>query len=186
MTALATSLYFFELFIPKPLPFMKIGLSNIVVLILIYNLFFKEAIFVSVAKSIIGSFLSGTLFSPAFLLSISGNLLSALVMVVVVFLLNNSFYKACLVRTPSNSKHQPPNYHLSIFGISILGSFIHLVTQLLVLRIFIIQSDTILLLYPFIAVSSIIAGFLTGLVGYYINKSIDFIEIHNKIVISKT
>ena len=194
MTAFAVSLHLLEMLIPKPLPFMKIGLSNIVVLILIYNSFLKEALIVALAKSLIGTFLSGTLFSPAFLLSISGSMLSCVFMI-LVYKLFISIHKSneelqiasCKLNENPPSKHRGKLWHynegadrVSIFGLSIVGSFIHLLSQLIVVRFFILPSDSILLLYPLIAVISIVAGFLTGLFGYFFNNTIDFRSFYAK------
>ncbi|MCL2063865.1 MAG: Gx transporter family protein [Candidatus Cloacimonetes bacterium] len=178
MTALAASLYMFEMYIPKPLPFMKIGFSNIVVLVLVYSSFFKEAVIVAISKSLIGSFISGTLFSPTFLLSIFGSLLSCVIMMGVMIISNLKVKNRNISPLPSSFEGE--QFRISIFGLSIVGSFVHLLTQLIVVRIFIIQSDSILLLYPLIAVISIVTGFLTGLCGFYFNKTIDLRSYYAK------
>ena len=158
MTALASSLNLLEMFIPKPLPFMKIGLSNIIVLILVFSEFYKEAIIVAFSKSIIGAFLSGLLFSPTFLLSLGGNLVSCILMIIFSKALKN----------------------ITIFGVSVIGSYFHLLTQLIIMRIFIIQNNSILLLYPLIAVISILTGLLTGMIGSLFNKYIDMRSVYVK------
>jgi heptaprenyl diphosphate synthase len=159
MTAIAVSLYFFEVLLPKPLPFMKIGFSNIVVLLLVFSGFWKEAFLVGGSKSIIGSFITGTLFSPTFVLSIFGTMFSVAIMIFVFRYLRG----------------------LTLVGLSICGSFAHLMTQLVCIRVFIICSDSIYNLYPVIAISSIVAGFITGLVAYSFNKHIDIRDIYAKI-----
>ena len=158
MTALATSLYFIEMLLPKPLPFIKIGFSNIIILLLVYNRIFRFAIFTTLLKSVIGSFATGTLLTPTFLLSFSGGLSSCLFMIIFTLLLQN----------------------LSIVGLSIIGAFSHLLMQLLVVKYLIIKSNNILLLYPIIAVLSIITGIITGMVAAYFNKSLDLRSLYAK------
>jgi heptaprenyl diphosphate synthase len=158
MTAFATSLFFFEVFLPKPLPFMKLGLSNIVVLVLVCSYFYKEAVIVATGKSLIGSFVTGTLLSPSFLLSFGGALLSSVVMIVFFRYIKG----------------------LSIVGVSVVGAFAHLVTQLFLVRLVIIHSDSVLSLYPVIALLSVITGFLTGLAGFYFMKYIDIRSYYAK------
>ena len=182
MTVFSSSMYILELYIPKPFPFIKIGLSNVIVLSLVFNYFFKEAVIVSFAKSFIGCFMTGVLFTHAFLLSFSGNLLSCLFMIMLKFFLKNTSDLSCPITQAKNNesegKVKSSQNGLSIFGLSICGSFIHMGTQLFIVRIFIIQSNSILLLYPLIAVSSILAGFITGLAGYYFNKYMDIRSIY--------
>jgi len=159
MTAIASGLYFLEMLLPRPLPFLKPGLSNIIVLLLIFSSFIKEAIIVATAKSVIGAFATGMLFSPTFLLSFSGSLCSAVIMVVALKSLHN----------------------ITVFGISVVGSFTHLFVQLLLVRFFIIKSGSIISLYPIIAIFSVIAGLFTGIIAFYFMKHINLRSIYAKI-----
>ena len=163
MTAFAASLYFVEVFIPRPMLFMKIGLSNIVVLLLVFCRFYREAMIVALSKSIIGAFFTGTLFSPMFVLSIGGTVFSCVFMIVFSRLLSLK------------------KEGLSIIGLSIIGAFVHLVTQLILVRLLIIHSDSIFTLYPVIAVTSVVTGFLTGFIGNYVLKYIDLRSYYDKI-----
>ena len=158
MTAFAMSLYFFEMFIPQPLPFMKIGLSNIVVLLLVFSLYAREALFVATVKSVIGAFFTGTLISPTFLLSFTGACFSCFMMVLALKCLKN----------------------LSIIGLSIIGAFTHLVAQLFMVRLVIIQTDSIFNLYPLIVLSAVITGFITGLFAYILLKHINIRSMYVK------
>ena len=154
MTALASSLFLLEFFIPKPILFMKIGLSNIVVLLLVYVGLYREALIVALSKSVIGVFITGAIISPTFLLSLCGALTSCVAMIIVL-------------------KIQGESKVFTIFGLSIVGAFVHLLTQLCIVRILIIQSNSIFSLYPIIAILSVFTGILTGLASYYFIKYID-------------
>ena len=150
MTAFSTSLFLIEMFIPKPMLFMKIGLSNIVVLVMVYSGLYKAALLVAVLKSVMGAFFTGMIFSPTFLLSLLGALMSCLVMITCCFM----------------------RLKVSVFGLSVMGAFVHLTTQLVVVRLLIIQSNSVFNLYPIIAITSVITGLLTGLAGFYVMKHI--------------
>jgi len=71
--AFAITIYVVESFIPKPFPFMKLGLANIVVLILLISGNLRYAFLVVIGKTIVGGFFSGLLLSPTTLLSLSGS-----------------------------------------------------------------------------------------------------------------
>jgi len=156
MTAISSSLYLVEVFLPRPLPFMKLGLSNIVVLLLVFTGFTRQAIIVSVAKSVLGAFLTGVLFSPTFFLSFCGSFGAVMMMILVV-----RFIKS-----------------ITVFGTSIIGSWVHLVVQLLLVRFFIVKSASIYSLYPLIALSSVLAGFITAFVAYIFMGQIDLRRVY--------
>jgi uncharacterized membrane protein len=81
LLALGIVVYVLEGFFPPlvPVPGAKLGLSNIVVLFAMLFLGYGSGILLAIARSILGSFLAGTLFSPGALLSLAGGLVSALV-----------------------------------------------------------------------------------------------------------
>jgi len=159
MTAFALSLYFFEMLIPQPLPFIKVGLSNIVVLVLVFSQFYKEALFVAFAKSFVGALVTGTIISPTFILSLSGACLSCGFMIV--------FYKSLK--------------SLTIFGLSIVGAFVHLMTQLVMVRLILIKTNNIFSLYPLIVISAIITGFITGWLAYIFSTNVNLRSVYVKI-----
>jgi uncharacterized membrane protein len=64
-------------------------------------------------------------------------------------------------------------YTLSIFGVSVIGAFFHLSAQLVFVRLFMIQSDGVLSLFPFLAIFSIVTGLLTGFAGHLLGRYID-------------
>ncbi len=142
MTAIAVTLYTFESYIPKPYPFFRLGLANIVVLFLLYCNSYKEALIVVISKTLIGGFFTGTLLSPTALMSISGSLIAFLVMVL--------FLKTKLKFSP--------------IGISILGAVFHNLTQIIVVRFVLIKENEIFYLTPIL----ILLGLLTGMIMGYL------------------
>lgn len=148
-TAAAASVYILESFIPKPLPFMKIGLANIIPLILIISHNYREALLVIIAKIILGGLITGALFSPNTLLSLGGGL-SAFLVMTLLFLL-------------------PVNF--SIIGISIAGAVTHNLGQLMLVRLLLIKEIEIFYLTPLLIIMGMITGAITGYLAHLmINK----------------
>ncbi|HHE37284.1 MAG TPA: Gx transporter family protein [Candidatus Cloacimonetes bacterium] len=152
-TAFAITIYVVENFIPKPLPFMKFGLANIVILILLFVYNFKNAFIVAVSKTLIGGFFSGTLLSPTTILSLSGSICSLLVM----FL---------FLKTKIN---------FSIIGISILGAVFHNLAQISIVRFLLIKEDSIFYLAPILILMGIITGIITGFLAHLFINRIEFL-----------
>ncbi|HPR18258.1 MAG TPA: Gx transporter family protein [Candidatus Cloacimonadota bacterium] len=148
-TALAVTIFILESIIPKPLPFMKLGLSNVVVLVLLVSGNLRSAVVVAIAKSILGGLLAGTLFSPTTLLSLSGTILSLLVMML-------------LLKLP---------FDFSILGISIGGAVAHNFGQIGLVRLLLIKENSIFYLTPLLILMGIVTGIITGyLAKIFIDK----------------
>ena len=139
-TALAISIYVLENLLPRPFPFMKIGLSNVVVLILLIKWNFRSALVVAVTKTFIGGFFSGTVLSPTTLFSFGGSLAALIVMLV-------------FIRT---------KIALSVIGISIAGAVAHNITQLLIVRSILIKENSIFYLTPLMILMGIVTVVITG------------------------
>ncbi len=148
-TALAVSVFFLEIFIPKPLPFMKLGLSNVVILILLFTKNIRPALIVAITKIFLGGLLAGTLFSPTTLLSSVGTVFSLLAMIF-------------LMKLPIN---------FSILGVSIGGAIGHNFGQIIVVRIVLIKENPIFYLTPLLIIMGIATGIITGyLAKIFIDK----------------
>lgn len=142
-SGVAVVCYVIESFIPRPLPWMRFGFGNIVVLISLYLLGFRISLLIALAKSVIGALIVGSLFSPAFLFSLAGSTASVLIMALVIATPNNPF---------------------SPFGVSIIGAVSHNLSQLLLAAfLFVGRSETLFLLPIFIFVS-MATGSITGFV----------------------
>ncbi len=118
------------------LPGVKIGISNIVILAIIYIYSAREGIVLAILKSLIISLVSGN--ASSFLYSVSGGLLSSGVMGIC-----------------KNIKC------LSPIGVSMLGSVFHIIAQL-VCAFFMLGSVTVFYYYPFLSVAAVISGFING------------------------
>lgn len=141
---LATALGFLEMLLPNPLPLpgIKLGLANIVTLLVLYLYGIKEGLTVSLLRVLFASFLGGTFLSVAFLLSLSGALLSTLVM-------------ALLIKYVTS---------LSIIGISIVGAVAHNIGQLLTASL-LVQTGYIFFYLPILLLAGLPTGLSTGYIA---------------------
>lgn len=139
-SALAITVFILESFIPKPIPFMKLGLANVVILMLLVSGNTRVGVIVAFAKSILGGLLAGTLFSPTTLLSLAGTFLSLLLMLL-------------LFKLPVN---------FSILGVSIAGAVGHNFGQLIMVRLILMRENTIFYLTPLLILMGIVTGIITG------------------------
>ena len=78
LTALAIAIHMFEFLLPSPLPGIRPGFANIIVVSALFLFGSREAWTLTLFRIGLGSFLLGTLFSPTFLLALSGGVVSLL------------------------------------------------------------------------------------------------------------
>lgn len=131
-------------------PGIKLGLANIVIVFAIYELSFKDAIYISVLRVLLIGILRTGLFSISFFFSLAGALLS-----IIFMYLTKEYTK------------------MSIVGVSVVGSISHSVAQIIVACIF-LSNINIVYYLPILLISSIVTGVIVGsisskLVEYYSN-----------------
>lgn len=149
LMAMACVLSYLESFIPVFIPGVKLGLANVIILIMLYEFKFYEAGIVDLLRIIVVALIRGTIASPTFFMSLAGGILSYIVMLI--------FSKIKI---------------FSPIGVSVLGSISHCLGQIIVVVI-IINLDAVLYYLPFIVVLSIITGILSGFIARtYLNRSI--------------
>ena len=144
--ALLGALCFFlsaiEYMIPKPMPFIRIGLANLPLLLALDIFSFRKFFLLAFIKVLGQALISGTLFSYIFLFSIAGTFASAFAM----FFLHRVLGRKCI----------------SFIGIGTLGAIVSNVTQLALAYIFIFGESVMYIAPPFLAVG-IITGIVLGL-----------------------
>ena len=128
---------FFFLFIPG----LKIGLANVVILFVLYQYSFKDALSLSLLRVCLVGILRTGLFSITFFFSFGGALLS-----IVVMFLAKRFT------------------NLSVIGVSILGSISHSIGQIIV-AIMLVKNMNIVFYLPWILLFSIPSGILVGFIS---------------------
>lgn len=77
---LAVSLGVVDSMIPRPVPFMKLGLANLPAVICSVRLGFRRTMALNTTRALAVALVTGSLASPAFLLSLTGAVASAAVM----------------------------------------------------------------------------------------------------------
>ncbi len=131
-----------EYLIPKPLPFLRLGLANLPILLVLEIFTFKSFFILLLLKSIGQGFVTGTLFSYLFFISLAGTVSSGLVMKGT-----KSLFKS----------------RVSLVGCSIIGALASNISQLGVASL-LIYGKTIWIAAPLMLglglVSSIVLGFL--------------------------
>lgn len=122
------------------IPGLRLGLSNVIILYVLYKYSFKESIYVSLVRVLLVGLLRTGLFSITFFFSLSGAILSIISMYIVK--------KIKL---------------LSIIGVSIVGSITHSIGQILI-AILLLKNNTIIYYLPYLLIFSIPTGILTGII----------------------
>ena len=143
LTAAAIVIAILESFIPSVgIPGVKMGLANIVILIILYELGIWEAIVVNLLRVLVVSLVRGTFLSMGFLMSLTGCVLSLGIMILFYLLIKK----------------------FSIIGVSVIGSIFHVTGQILIAMIY-LGTAYIFLYLPVIAISAIITGVFVGIVA---------------------
>lgn len=144
--ALALIFSYVEFLIPLPVPIpgIKLGLANLVILIAIYRMDFRYAFTINLARILI----AGLLFSGVFgmLYSLAGGILSILVMY--------GLHKTGL---------------FSMVGVSMAGGVCHNLGQLMTACL-LLQNTAILSYFSVLLFSGLISGILIGILAYMIEK----------------
>ena len=149
LTAGAIVIAILESFIPSVgIPGVKLGLANIVVLIILYELGIVEAIVVNLLRVLVVGLVRGTFLSMGFLMSLTGAVLSLGIMILFYLLIKK----------------------FSIIGVSVIGSIFHVTGQILIAMLF-LGTAYIFLYLPIIAISAIITGVFVGIVAKLIIRT---------------
>ena len=149
LSAIAIVLSIIEFFLPSPIPGIKPGIANIIILYTLVKFDLKTAAWVSLLRVFISSILVGSFLSPTFFLSLFG----AVISLAFLFL----FQKL-------------PKKYFSLISFGIVASFGHIIGQFFIARLWIIPHDSIFNLLPFFFISALIFGILSGYLANTILK----------------
>jgi heptaprenyl diphosphate synthase len=144
MAALAVGLSVLEAAIPSPLPGVKPGLANIIILIVLSRYGWRMAAWVSLLRVMAGGLLMGTFLSPGFFLSLSGALLSLTILAI--------------------SQYLPQRWFGAVTH-SILAAYAHISGQLLLVYFWLIPNAGLAYLLPIFAAAALIFGTVNGLIA---------------------
>ncbi len=142
--AAAIALTVAEAAIPSPLPGVKPGLANIVVLVVLDRHGWREAAWVSLLRVVAGSLLLGQFLAPGFFLSLTGALMSLAVLAVTARL---------------------PGRWFGPVSQSILAAFAHIAGQVLLARLWLVPHNGVFYLVPVFAATALVFGVVNGLIA---------------------
>lgn len=141
--------------VPVPIYGVKLGLANIITLVVLYFFGMGEALTVVCIRVLLSSLYGGGF--VVFLFSIAGGILSTLTMGLLMKFLAD---------------------RLSLWTISISGSLMHNMGQLIMAGI--VMKDFAVMGYlPVLLVSGVIMGIFIGITGYFLINSLKRIDIFN-------
>lgn len=149
MTTVSLIIFIIEAQIPLAvtIPGIKLGLANIVTLILINDFKKHEVATVLILRIILGSLFSGQIMT--FFYSLSGGIM-------------------CFIAMSICNKILKEN---ALWFTSIVGALFHNIGQILIAMI-ILKSVNVIYYFPLLMISAVISGFLTGITAQMIIKKI--------------
>lgn len=134
-----------EYAIPKPIPFMRLGIANMGIMLSLYILPIKQVLFLTLIKVFIQALISGTFFSYIFIFSFVGSFSSVFAM-----LFSKNLFKS----------------KITFLGICFSGALANNLSQILLSYLMIFKSST-----SFIAPILLISGFISSVVlGLFTEK----------------
>jgi heptaprenyl diphosphate synthase len=147
-TALALILGYVEMLIPIQfgIPGVKLGLANLVTILVLYKMGWKDALLLSVVRIVLGGFIFSNLFAVFY--SLAGGLLSLSVMGIV-----------------------KKTGKFSVVGVSIWGGIFHNIGQLAV-AMAVVQTYEVGYYFPVLLVAGLLTGMVIGILSGEVLKRI--------------
>jgi len=142
--AFALILFLFEALAPRILPWMKLGLGNLVTLLVLLAYGFPAALSVALVKLLVGGLVTGTLAGPAFLIGGGAGMVSLTAMAVSRRLLG-----------------------FSTVGLSVLGAVAHQLAQLMLARAY-LGIEGLSHFLPLFLAWGLISGGIVGLIVHWV------------------
>lgn len=146
-TTLALIIFTIESMIPPlvPIPGIKLGLSNIITLVVLHNYSAKDAFCVLIMRILLSCFFFGQALS--LLYSLAGGILCFIAMVLVHHILQGHF----------------------LYLTSMFGAIFHNLGQLAI-AFFVTTVPGVFVYLPFLLISGFVTGLFTGLCAHFIQK----------------
>lgn len=142
-------MYSLESLLPRPLPWLRLGLSNALVLAVLLSYGVRLGLSVSIIRTLLGSLILGSFLSPGFAISMSASVTSCIAMGVA--------------RAAGRKV-------LGTVSISIIGALAHNLAQLVVAYLLFIRRTEVFLLIPVFLLLSAGTGLVTGLIAHLIHE----------------
>lgn len=152
LSAYAIALHGFENLLPSPIPWLKLGLANIITLVALSLYGFRTALMVTLIRVVLASIFIGTFLGPAFILSTGGGIASVIAMGLTIRFCNKIF---------------------GTVGVSLVGALFHNIAQLSLAYYFFIQRlDAILMISPVIILIGSLTGITNGIISDILIKNL--------------
>jgi heptaprenyl diphosphate synthase len=148
--ALCLFLSTIEYLIPKPIPFLRVGIANLPILMSLDLLPVPLLLLLVVLKVLGQGLIGGTLFSYVFLFSAAGSFASALAMLLARRLLGR---------------------RISLVGVGVLGALLSNTAQIVLARVLIFGEGAWLIAPPFLALGTVTAALLGAFAERFIARS---------------
>jgi uncharacterized membrane protein len=143
MAAVAVGLTLAEAVIPSPIPGVKPGLANIVVLLVLYRYGLRTAAWVNLLRVVAGSLLLGYFLTPGFVLSLCGAL--------------------CSLAMLALARHLPRAWFGPV-SLSVLAAYAHIAGQLGIAWLWLMPGSALGNLAPVFAGAALVFGLANGVV----------------------
>ncbi len=144
-----------EYLFPRPVPFFRFGLSNIVILLILRNFKVSDIFFVLILRVFATGILHGTIASYVFLFSLSGAISAVCMQWIVITLLKQ---------------------RVGLLGISIIGAATSNTVQVIFSVLFIFGTSSIIIA-PYLLLLGCISGIVVGLIAEYYYRNSQFLGL---------
>ena len=142
--AAAIALSVAEAALPSPLPGIKPGLANIIILVVLARHGWREAAWVSLLRVLAGSLAIGQFLAPGFFLALAGAVCSLAILAFAQTL---------------------PERWFGPVSASVLAAFAHIGGQILLARAWFVPHDGVFFLLPLFATAALVFGAVNGLIA---------------------
>ncbi len=157
LSAYALALHGFESLIPMPIPWIRVGLANIITVAAFILFGFRAAMMVTLVRVFIASLFTGSFLGPGFILSLGGGVSGILAMGAVLYILPGLFGPV---------------------GLSLIGALFHNLAQLFLAYLLFIQKiEPVLIITPVLILIGTVTGLLSGLVAELLVKGLKKSEV---------
>jgi heptaprenyl diphosphate synthase len=150
LSGVAVVIYAVESFIPTPSPWLRLGFSHIITLFTLLFFGTSTAFMVFCIRTLVGSLIIGKLFSPTFILGFFGGGCALMVMALMLGLFKGRWF--------------------SVVGISVAGSWINNVVQVVLAYLVFIRHPDIFLILPAFGLFALGTGIVNGIAVYYLER----------------
>ncbi|RJQ41760.1 MAG: Gx transporter family protein [Nitrospiraceae bacterium] len=152
LSAYAIAIHSFENLLPTPIPWLRLGIANIITLATLVLYGFRAAMMVTLIRVIISSMFIGTFLGPGFIMSFCGGVSSTAAMGLAFSMFPRLFGPV---------------------GLSLIGALFHNAAQLFIAYVlFVQQIKAVLIVAPFLILLGTITGVVNGIIGGMLIKNI--------------